>query len=329
MLGVLIIGCGNIAGSFDTHRKSGEMPRTHAGAYAAHGQFSIHACVEPDDSRRTAFMARWAIKEGYASTAKLLAAYGMTGQSTPFDVVSICSPTANHNEDALQALRLSPKLIFCEKPVSYDLQQTQNLVHRCSEQGVQLAVNHNRRWDPDVMRLQGELQTGQWGAIRSVAGQYNKGVLNNGTHMIDLLQLLLGPLTLVECGAPSFDFWTSDPSVPARLVSANGVPVTLSCGHAADYSLFELQIITERGIIAMEDSGLRWRTRASAPSLQFSGYQVLDEGQFATGRYFDTMLNAVANIHRALTTGEALASTGDSALSAQVICQAMLAQSGM
>lgn len=327
MLKVLLIGCGNIAGGFDAEREPGAMARTHAGAYAAHGQFLIHACVEPHTSRRAAFMKRWAIPDGYGSIEQLVAASEKAGESAQFDVVSICSPTTEHYENALQALRLSPRLIFCEKPVSNDLQQTQNLVQLCGDQGVLLAVNHNRRWDPDVMRLREQLRAGHWGAIRSVTGQYNKGVLNNGSHMIDLLHNLLGPLTLRDCGAASFDHLTTDPSVPATMASVAGVPVTLSCGYASDYSLFELQMVTQRGVIAMENGGMRWRTRLSASNPQFSGYQTLAKGQSVAGRYLQTMANAVANIYQAVTTGEPLASTGASALSAQAVCHAMLARS--
>ena len=78
----------------------------------------------------------------------------------------------------------------------------------------------------------------------------------------------------------------------------------------------------------MEDGGLSWRTRLSASSLQFSGYQALAEGHVIAGRYLDSMPNAVANIFEAVTTGEALASTGESALSAQLVCEAILVQSG-
>lgn len=326
MLKVLVIGCGNIAGGFDVETSAGAMARTHAGAYSAHGHFSIGACIDSDAYKRAAFMKRWGVADGYASLEQLLT-HEPISNSACFDVVSICSPTAIHYEHALLALRLAPKLIFCEKPVCSDVAQTQSLVQQCNDQRVLLAVNHNRRWDPEVTRLRDQLTAGHWGAIRSVTGQYNKGILNNGSHMIDLLQDLLGPLSLIDCAAPCFDFWESDPSVSANLVSAAGVPIALTCGNATDYSLFELQIVTQRGVIAMEDGGLRWRTRFSAPSRQFAGYRSLDAGQINEGGYLQTMTNAVANIYRAVTIGEALASTGVNALNAQHICQQIQARS--
>ena len=326
MLKVLIIGCGNIAGGFDTENSAGSAARTHAGAYAGHGSFSVTACVEPDTKKRQAFIKRWDVADGYASLEQLLAHQQATN-SAGFDVISICSPTALHYEHALLALRLTPKLIFCEKPVCGDVMQTQSLAQRCSDQGVLLAVNHNRRWDTRVTRLRDQLSAGHWGAVRSVTGQYNKGVLNNGSHMLDLLHDLFGTLTLIDCGTPCFDYLESDPSVPVNLLSAAGVPIALTCGNASDYSLFELQVVTQRGVIAMEDGGLRWRTRLSASSAEFAGYRALDAGQTNQGGYLQTMANAVANIYKAVVSGEALASSGANALKAQQICQQILAQS--
>ena len=320
-LRVLLIGCGNIAGGFDADAAPGAPPRTHASAYLRHVGFSLEACVEPDAAKRTAFVRRWGIARAYANIGEALAA------GAGFDVISICSPTTAHHDDGVAALSLRPRLLFCEKPVCDSLTQAEDLVRRCAAQGVLLAVNHNRRWDPEVVRLRGELASGRWGALRSVSGHYNKGVLNNGSHMIDLLHDLIGPLEPRHAGVPLYDYWPDDPTVPALLRAHGGVEVSLSAGHAADYSLFELQFVTERAMIAMEDGGMRWRRRLAAPSPQFAGYRALPEGEFGPGGYLDTMSNAVANIHDALRGGAALASDGESALAAQRLCERLRAMS--
>ncbi|MCJ0764274.1 Gfo/Idh/MocA family protein [Variovorax terrae] len=312
-LKVLLIGCGNIAGGFDTDAAPGTPPRTHAGAYLAHGGFSLEACIEPDTAKREAFMQRWNVARGHADIA------GAIG--TEFDVISICSPTTAHHHDTLAALALRPRLVFCEKPICANLAQAEDLVQRCTAQDVLLAVNHNRRWDPEIVRLREELASGAWGALRSVSCHYNKGVLNNGSHMIDLLHDLLGSLELQHVGAPLADYWRDDPTVPALLRTRDGAEVSLNAGHAADYSLFEIQLVTEHAVIAMEDGGMRWRLRLAAPSPHFPGYRALPEGSIRPGGYLHTMSNAVANLHGALHAGAALASTGDSALAAQRVCE--------
>ncbi len=316
-LRVLVIGCGNIAGGFDAGRPADARPLTHAGAFAQHAGFQMTACVDPDDARRAAFQQRWSVPFGAADLAALGDAAGR------FDVVSICSPTAMHAAHLDAALALKPRLIFCEKPVTPSLEETARWVERCAAAGVLLAVNHTRRWAPDVVRVAAELHDGVHGAVRSVVGTYNKGVLNNGGHLVDLLHLLLGPLELQDAGAPVWDHWPDDPTVPALLHSASGVPVHLSVAHAADYAFFEVQIVTAAGTLTMENGGQRWRRRRAVESATFKGYRSLDDGEFSAGEYDRAMTLAVQNLHAALTDGAALASTGASALQAQRLCAAI------
>lgn len=314
---VLIIGCGNIAGGFDADRPATAPPLTHAGAYLRHGGFRLAACVDPDDRRRAGFQARWSVDEGCESVASLGATPGA------FDVVSICSPTEFHPGHIEAALALQPRLIFCEKPVTPAADTTARWVSQCDEVGVKLVVNYTRRWDFSVAALARDLRAGVWGKVRSVVGVYTKGVVHNGGHMADLLQLLLGPIELVAAGRPVWDFWDDDPTVPALLQTGSGVPIHLTVGHSGDYALFELVLITERGEIAMRGGGRSWTVRLPGESATFTGYRALGGHETSEGGYDHAMLNAVANIADALSSDAKLASTGDNALAAQRLCESI------
>lgn len=152
---VLIIGCGNIAGRFDLDRLPLEYPLTHACAFLQDGRFSIAACVEPDDEKRFIFMESWGIPVGFGSIDEL--------KNTPgfFDVVSICSLTHSHESDLEAILQMRPKLIFCEKPITESVSVSEALVATCRRLNVFLAVNYTRRWDPELVRLQSEMQDGR------------------------------------------------------------------------------------------------------------------------------------------------------------------------
>lgn len=315
MLDVLVIGCGNIAGGFDAGRPADAPPLTHAGAYAQHGGYRLEACVDPDEVRRRDFAQRWRPGRDAGSVA------GLQAQPGDFDVISICSPTACHPEHLEQALALRPRLIFCEKPVTPDLATTRRWVEACDDAGVLLAINHTRRWAPDVRRLAEELQMGAWGPVRAVTGHYNKGVLNNGGHMIDLLHRLFGELRLDWAGRPVWDFWPDDPSVPAVLRGRDDLTVMLNVGHAADYPCFELHILTERGVIVMEDGGMCWRVRPVADNPHFKGYRALAAGEREPGQYMQAMRDAVDNIHDVLRGDGKLESTGHTAMQAQALCE--------
>lgn len=317
-LKVLIIGCGNIAGGFDATRADDSLPYTHAGAYSIHGGFDITACIDPDPIKRARFSERWKISAAAGSLSELDLEPGSV------EVISICSPTACHSGDIDAAIRLAPRVIFCEKPVSPDQTTTEALVRACAEAGALMAVNHTRRWAPDVKRLKGELDAGTWGKVRSVSAIYNKGVLNNGSHMLDLLLLILGPLRVLAAGLPEYDHWLHDPSVPAMLISERGVPVMLSVANASDYALFELQIVTEQGLITMEDGGLNWRIRRAGDSEEFKGYRVLGDDTMQSGEYAYAMYSAVSEIYDAITAGAELSSDGCHALAAQILCEQIL-----
>ena len=314
-LRVLLVGCGNIAGVFDQGRAPSDVSYTHAGAYTRDYRFMLAACVEPDDKRRREFMDTWGIPAGFCSIEEAL------GFGQQFDVISICSPTHCHAHDLEIALRLKPKLIFCEKPVTASVSETRRLALKCSKANIPLAVNHTRRWAPDISQLQVEMQAGQWGQLRSVVGYYNKGILNNGSHMLDLLLLLVGPMDIVKVGKPIYDFVPNDPTIPVWLEGPQGVPVYLVCGHAEDYAIFELQLVFSCGVLTMEEGGMFWRERRALDSDTFKDYRMLGEGTRRAGEYPRAMVRAVNNIYRAINQGDLLASTGESALAAQRICE--------
>ncbi len=312
---VLIVGCGNIAGGFDMNRAPDLLPLTHAGAYTQHGGFQLRACVDPDENKRQAFARYWHADIVAADLRALSAEQGS------FDVVSICSPTALHQEHLAQVLELRPRVIFCEKPLTSDVNMAKRLVRDCRERGVTLAVNYNRRWDPILEDFTTQLQEGRWGAIRSVVAHYNKGILNNGGHMLDLLLCLVGPMELVTTACTEFDFWQSDPTVAVLLTAARGkVPIYLNPSHASDFAYFELELVCELGVIRMQSGGLGWQIRAAATSSQFAGYRSLAGAQYVEGGYLETMRGAIEDIHSHLLSGTPIRSTGEDALLVQELC---------
>lgn len=321
MLAVLIVGCGNIAGGFDAARPEGSRPFTHAGAYRMHGGFRLLACVDPDAGRRREFQQRWQVEHAFASLGEAL------GANLQFDVVSICSPTAQHAADLQAALAARPRLVFCEKPLTSSLQDSEWLAVQYRQAGIALMVNYTRRFDERVRTLAAQLHRGEWGLVRSASAVYNKGLVNNGSHMLDMLRLLFGPLRVLAAGPATPDMWAADPSIAAMLVSDNGVTITLNCGDARDYSLFEFEIVTERGTIRMENGGLDWQVRRCGPSPVFAGYQALGASVHEAGTLDCAALAAVEQAASVLA-GEATPScTAEDAVAVQKLCEVIRAQS--
>lgn len=320
-LAVLIIGCGAIAGGHDADRDDKAWPRTHAAAYRRDGGYRLVACVDPDPERRAAFAARWGVEHAFADVSQAQSA-------GPYDIISICSPTSLHAAHLEYAIGMHPRLVVCEKPVTPTLAETRRLVAQASAAGVGLAVNHTRRWAPDILELATELKAGTWGQLRSCYAAYNKGVLNNGSHLFDLLLFLLGPLRVLAAGTPVSDFAMDDPSVPCLLETSAGIPISVSIAHAADYALFEMSLVTEHAVISMEAGGSSWRIRPVVDSPDFAGYRALMSGTFRAGRYEEAMVNAVAEFRHWIAGKACISSSGESAAAAQALSDAVLALAG-
>ena len=146
-----------------------------------------------------AFKNKWGFENIYSSLNQI------NHKSDRFDVISICSPTSVHKESLEFAIKACPKLVFCEKPITEDITTTQSLINMYKKNNIPLAVNFTRRWMTDIHEFSEDLKSKKWGKIRSIVGHYNKGLLNNGSHLIDLIHFLGGPLTINYVGKPIFD----------------------------------------------------------------------------------------------------------------------------
>ncbi|MBW5445554.1 inositol 2-dehydrogenase [Cohnella sp. CFH 77786] len=83
------------------------------------------------------------------------------------DAVFICSSTDTHVPLIKQAARAG-KHIFCEKPVSMDIAQTEEAVEAVRQAGVKLQIGFNRRFDHNFKRVREHVQAGTIGDLHIV-----------------------------------------------------------------------------------------------------------------------------------------------------------------
>lgn len=320
MLRALIVGCGRIAGGDDWADSAG-TPITHAGSYVAHPGFELVACIEPDAARRAEFMKRWDVPHGFASLADF-AASGVAA-----DVVSICTPTAQHASLLRELLALPVKLVFCEKPLTADIEEGYAVAADYARARRPIAVNYTRRWNPTVIALHDEISSGAWGRLITGVGFYTKGILNNGGHLVDLLRFLFGEMEVVGVTGRRFDAAADDPTVDAVLKTDGGAPVHLVGADARAFYMFELTLVFERGAVSLENTGANLRVRR-AVSMQGGGDErALGEPVVSETAWRAQFLAALDGIHATVTSGAALASSAETALAAQAICADLVARS--
>jgi myo-inositol 2-dehydrogenase/D-chiro-inositol 1-dehydrogenase len=80
------------------------------------------------------------------------------------DAVAICTSTDTH-VDLLMAAARSGKGIFCEKPISLELEQVDRALAVVEQEGARLQVGFNRRFDPAHRSVRDAVQNGSLGRL--------------------------------------------------------------------------------------------------------------------------------------------------------------------
>lgn len=83
-------------------------------------------------------------------------------QSRDIDAIVICSSTDTHCHFIIEAARAG-KQIFCEKPIAFDLAEIDAALAAVAENGVQLQIGFNRRFDANHARLKQAIVNGEIG----------------------------------------------------------------------------------------------------------------------------------------------------------------------
>lgn len=83
------------------------------------------------------------------------------------EAVLICSPTNTHT-DLIIAAAKAGKQIFCEKPISFDIEKIMEALKVVKECGVKLQIGFNRRFDHNIFELKKNVEAGTVGDVHIV-----------------------------------------------------------------------------------------------------------------------------------------------------------------
>lgn len=167
-----IIGCGG-------------MGEAHARAYRKHEETSVVAAVEPDEATRAAFADEYGVTETFADYEAML-------EELALDVVSVCTWHATHARMTVDAAEQGVEGVFCEKPMCTSLGEADAMLEAAERNDVVLTVGHQRRYDPVHEKARELVADGVVGEPRAVTAGYRDGLLNWGTHLVDLSRFVLG-----------------------------------------------------------------------------------------------------------------------------------------
>lgn len=148
------------------------------------------------------------------ANAKSFTEYEEMLEAEALDGVIICTPPNTHTEIAISALnRRIP--VLCEKPVAIDVAGAEAIREAGRNSGTLVTMASKFRYVEDVVRLRSIITSGLLGEVMLLENSFvspvdmskrwnsqpaisGGGVLiDNGTHSVDIIKYLLGPITEV------------------------------------------------------------------------------------------------------------------------------------
>jgi len=314
-----IVGCGNIGSLIDKY--PGKKPvYTHAGAYFLHPNYELITGADTNKKRLYLFGKKWGIKKIYLDYRKMI------DKEMP-DIVSVCTPKEFHYEIVRYAAEKGVKVIFCEKPFTGNPYKARELINLCKRRNVMLAINFTRRYVYSFRKIKQIISEGELGLIQKVNCLYTKGIINNGSHMIDILSFIFGNSKTVKKLSPTkkSSLIKNDFDVDFKLDFKKGFIAYIFCCEGKHYGLFEIDIIGSLGRIRVTDSGFEIKHYRVHESPLFKGYKELEaEGMEIRSGMENAFTCAIENIYRAYHKKENLLCSGIEALNTVEIIKTLL-----
>ena len=232
---------------YDLNISDKDIIYTHVKAINLHEDFELIAAVEVSETLRNIFTEKFN-KPVFANLENALNFYHA-------DVYIISCPTKYHFETLVTILNVdSPKVILCEKPLSYNIEEAQEMVDLCQKKNVKLIVNYIRRSDLGVIEIKNRISSGKIKLPIKGTCYYFKGLYHNGSHFLNLLQFWLGKVlgykSLKE-GRNINEFDTE----PDFLISFEKGDVVFFSTLEENFEYHDIRLVSASGIIDYQNGG--------------------------------------------------------------------------
>lgn len=210
-------------------------------------------------------------------------------------VVCVLTWSGKHAEMGIAAAQAG-KHVVTTKPIDVTLEKIDRLIDACRERGLKLAAVHQLRSAAPFVRLKRAIEQGRLGRLRfgnvfipwSRTQQYydsaawrgtwqwdgGGALMNQGVHMVDILQWLMGPVAQVQAYADTLahQIEVEDAAVAALRFQSGALGLIL--GSTAVYKGLppRLEVFGASGNVVIEgDYVVRWQLGAEEEIASFAG----------------------------------------------------------
>lgn len=251
------------------------------------------------------------------------------------DAVVVCTPVELHARDVRLAFGAG-RHVLVEKCLTSDWDEAKALVREAESAGVALVVAQNYRYTSWCRTLQDAVAGGRYGTPMLVDLALHKYrpaprqqdypfamFWDQGSHHVDLLQAVLGPVAAVTARTFSAPWsrYRDDAAIQAMLRFESGAVWTYLLSNVARVMDQRFLVQSAAGALSLEAGGWTWRAAAAGEDAAFGWNEPAvpvepPDDVPASGEH-----GVVDAFHRAVTTGEPTEISGRANLETLRVCE--------
>mgnify|MGYP005629636717 FL=1 len=311
-----LIGLGNIAWKLGRDYVSGSS-LSHKAAFEKNHKVKLVAGYSPDNMEVQNFSQSCGVN-GYVSLEKMLQ------QENP-DIISICSPQEYHADQLEKCIGYNVPMIWLEKPATTSASKSKKLENLRTQSTVTstILVNFQRRYTESYQKLRQVIKNNLYGKTLLVEVNYSRGLVVNGSHMIDMLAYLFpdSPFDLLwaerNCQHDSPDF----------LIQIESDLIAHVCGINASYHNIDIIVTCEQARFSILHGGMSTRVEEVQENDMFVGYYRLydkEKGELGIPGFSHAFDKALENLIDSYENENEPESNMKTAIKSQVLIEKVL-----
>lgn len=272
----VVIGCGRI-GAEERKADKRIKPITHAGVWTENPDTDLVALADSNKKKLQTAGRLFPGARLYADASEMLK------KECP-DIVSVAAPSYLHKDLVFLAASFHPRAILCEKPIALSVLDAQEMIKNCRQNKVLLFINHQRRFDSLLNKWAKKVKKGVIGDLLQGNAYYYNGLMNAGTHLIDLILNFVGqkPKSVTA-------YWNTRTTKDASDKNADGV-IKFSGDFSVaiqsvtpDYGLFGLRLVGDKGLIETPNVAFNILYQKKIKNKTFAGFYDLGKPEIEGG----------------------------------------------
>lgn len=265
-----IIGCGNIGSLWDEKNFNPDFPKTHIHSALQSDKFELVGICDNNVERLCAAASFWKIPATFENYNDLL--------DQGLDAVGIATPEkVSRSEIIHSAISHGVKGILCEKPLANSDEELELIQKIVNDSGIKFVINFIRRFDSNLLKIKKIIDEQTLGVVQKVICHYGKGIKNNGSHLLDILDWFFGQPNEVSTLGTVKDPWNKDPTMHGMLTYENDMKVFLTAQSSEFYTVFEIDLFLTKGRIRILNGGREIEVFKVAPDTDFPDYLNLQQ----------------------------------------------------